>query len=539
MEGAQTKPAAGGDPSAGSPPAIALSGINKHFGPVHANKDVSLTVRPGTIHGIIGENGAGKSTLMSILYGFYQADSGEIRVNGEPRTILSSDDAIACGIGMVHQHFMLVEPFTVLENVMLGSEGGAILAGGMSDAHAELERLEQEYNLEVDPDALISDLPVGLQQRVEILKALYRGAEILILDEPTGVLTPQEADQLFRILDTLREQGKTIILITHKLREIMAITDAVTVMRRGEVVANVATADTDQEKLAEMMVGRTVLLRVDKKPAEPKQTVLEVQHLDVIDRHDVRRVKDVSFSVRAGEIVGIAGVSGNGQSELLAALSGMVHPAKGEILINGKDIRSVGARDAKDMRELGMAHVPEDRLHDGLVRTFAANENIILGYHDDPHYNGRILMDRHAIVETCGRYMEDFDVRPPNALLKAANFSGGNQQKLIVAREMERDPALLLVGQPTRGVDIGAIEFIHRRLVAMRDAGKAVLLVSVELDEIMSLSDRILVMFDGYIVGEVAQADANEKTLGLMMAGIRPEGMAEQGAPDAVPTAAS
>jgi len=422
---------------------------------------------------------------------------------------------------------------------MLGSEGGAILAGGMGKAHAELERLEREYSLEVDPDALIRDLPVGLQQRVEILKALHRGAEILILDEPTGVLTPQEADQLFRILATLREQGKTIILITHKLREIMAITDNVTVMRRGEVVANVATADTDQEKLAELMVGRTVLLRVDKKPAEPKQTVLEVRHLDVVDRLGVRRVKDVSLSVKAGEIVGIAGVSGNGQSELLAALAGMVHASKGEILINGTDIRSVGATDAKDMRDLGMGHVPEDRLHDGLVRTFAANENSILGYHDDPAYNGRILMDRHAIIDLCGRYMQDFDVRPPNAMLKAANFSGGNQQKLIVAREMERDPALLLVGQPTRGVDIGAIEFIHRRLVAMRDAGKAVLLVSVELDEIMSLSDRILVMFDGYIVGEVAQADANEQTLGLMMAGIRPQGMAEQGAPDPVPTAPS
>ncbi len=540
MEGAQSKPRAGGDsPNGGLPPAIALSGINKHFGPVHANKDVSLTVPTGTIHGIIGENGAGKSTLMSILYGFYQADSGEIRVNGEAQVIQNSDEAIACGIGMVHQHFMLVDPFTVLENVMLGSEGGAILAGGMGDAHAELERLEQEYSLDVDPDALISDLPVGLQQRVEILKALYRGAEILILDEPTGVLTPQEADQLFRILATLREQGKTIILITHKLREIMAITDNVTVMRRGEVVANVATADTDQEKLAELMVGRTVLLRVDKKPAEPKQTVLEVRHLDVIDRLGVRRVKDVSLSVKAGEIVGIAGVSGNGQSELLAALSGMVHASKGEILINGTDIRSVGATDAKDMRDLGMGHVPEDRLHDGLVRTFAANENSILGYHDDPAYNGRILMDRHAIIDLCGRYMQDFDVRPPNAMLKAANFSGGNQQKLIVAREMERDPALLLVGQPTRGVDIGAIEFIHRRLVAMRDAGKAVLLVSVELDEIMSLSDRILVMFDGYIVGELAQADANEQTLGLMMAGVRPEGMAEQGSPDPVPTAPS
>ena len=540
MEGAQKTSEAGGGPDQrGVPPAIELTGINKHFGPVHANKDVSLTVARGTIHGIIGENGAGKSTLMSILYGFYQADSGEIRVNGEPRRILSSDDAIACGIGMVHQHFMLVEPFTVLENVLLGSEGGAILAGGMDKAHAELRRLEAEYSLEVDPDALISDLPVGLQQRVEILKALHRGAEILILDEPTGVLTPQEADQLFRILATLREQGKTIILITHKLREIMAITDNVTVMRRGAVVANVATAETNQEKLAELMVGRSVLLRVDKSPAKPGKTVLEVRNLDVVDRMGVRRVKDVSLSVRAGEIVGIAGVSGNGQSQLLAALAGMVRPTKGEILIDGHDVREAGAIDAKDMRELGMAHVPEDRLHDGLVTSFAANENCILGYHDDRSYNGPILMDHQAIIETCDRYMADFDVRPPNALLKAANFSGGNQQKLIVAREMERDPALLLVGQPTRGVDIGAIEFIHRRLVAMRDAGKAVLLVSVELDEILSLSDRILVMFDGYIVGEVAQADADEKILGLMMAGVRPEGMAAPDRTGAVPAAAS
>ena len=506
MEGAQSKPRAGGDsPNGELPPAIALSGINKHFGPVHANKDVSLTVPTGTIHGIIGENGAGKSTLMSILYGFYQADSGEIRVNGEPRVIpdLGRSDRLRDWHGAPAFHV-----------------GGSVHGAGKCHARQRgaapsspaawarpmpsLSDWSSEYSLEVDPDALISDLPVGLQQRVEILKALHRGAEILILDEPTGVLTPQEADQLFRILATLREQGKTIILITHKLREIMAITDNVTVMRRGEVVANVATADTDQEKLAELMVGRTVLLRVDKKPAEPKQTVLEVRHLDVIDRLGVRRVKDVSLSVRAGEIVGIAGVSGNGQSELLAALSGMVHASKGEVLINGTDIRSVGATDAKDMRDLGMGHVPEDRLHDGLVRTFAANENSILGYHDDPAYNGRILMDRHAIIDLCGRYMQDFDVRPPNAMLKAANFSGGNQQKLIVAREMERDPALLLVGQPTRGVDIGAIEFIHRRLVEMRDAGKAVLLVSVELDEILSLSDRILVMFDGYIVGEVS-----------------------------------
>ena len=509
------------------PPAIELLGINKHFGPVHANKDVSLTVRKGTIHGIIGENGAGKSTLMSILYGFYQADSGEIRVDGEPWPIRSPDDAIAAGIGMVHQHFMLVEPFTVLENLMLGCEGGWRLGEGRSAARAELERLEREYALEVSPDAVVGDIPVGLQQRVEILKALYRGAGILILDEPTGVLTPQEADHLFRILGALRDQGKTVLLITHKLREIMAVTDYVTVMRQGQVVANVATKDTDREHLAELMVGRKVLLRVDKTPASPGQVMLEARDLRVRDRLGVERVKGVSFRVHAGEIVGVAGVSGNGQSELLAVLAGMVPRTGGDISVAGKSLPQSGRRDARDMRQLGLAHVPEDRLRDGLVTSFEASESIILGYHDDPQYNGPILLDRRAVVAACTDHMGDYDVRPPNPRLQSANFSGGNQQKLIVAREMERDPALLLVGQPTRGVDIGAIEFIHRRLIAMRDNGKAILLVSVELDEIMSLSDRILVMFDGTIVGEVAAADATEQQLGLMMAGIRPEDAAK------------
>jgi simple sugar transport system ATP-binding protein len=507
----------------GGSPAIELRGINKHFGPVHANRDVSLTVPRGTIHGIIGENGAGKSTLMSILYGFYQADSGEVLVNGERWTITSPDDAIAAGIGMVHQHFMLVDTFSVLENVMLGMEGGATLRGGIAKVREQLHHLESEYGLEVDPDALIADLPVGLQQRVEILKALYRGADTLILDEPTGVLTPQEADQLFRILDTLRGQGKTVILITHKLREIMAITDNVTVMRQGRVAANVATTDTDREHLAELMVGRKVLLRVDKKKAKPGRTVLEVENLDVVDRMGVRRVKDVSLTARAGEIVGIAGVSGNGQSQLLAALTGMHAPSKGAVRLNGQDVMAGGYRDARQMRRMGIAHVPEDRSHEGLVTTFDAAENVILGYHDDAVYNRGVLLDRKTVVETCARFMKDFDVRPPNPLLKAANFSGGNQQKIIVAREMERDPDLLVVGQPTRGVDIGAIEFIHRRLIEMRDAGKAILLVSVELDEILSLSDRILVMFDGYIVGEVDAEEATENMLGLMMAGVRRE----------------
>ncbi len=519
------KPAdgAGGELSAPPPAAIELVGINKHFGPVHANRDISMTVPRGTIHGIIGENGAGKSTLMSILYGFYQADSGEIRVNGEQRLIRTPNDAIHMGIGMVHQHFMLVEPFTVLENVILGSEGGSLLHAGEARAREELAHLEAEYNLDVSPDAVVADLPVGLQQRVEILKALFRGADTLILDEPTGVLTPQEADQLFRILDTLRTQGKTVILITHKLREIMAITDNVSVMRAGQMVANVATRDTSREQLAELMVGRKVLLRVDKGPANPGRPVLQVGNLNMVDRRGVSRVKDVSFQVRAGEIVGIAGVSGNGQSELLSAIAGTIRARSGEIAVNGTNIKVGQGVDAHDMRELGLAHVPEDRIHEGLVTTFAANECTILGYHDDPAYNKGLLLDRTAILNTCEGQMGGYDVRPPNPLLKAANFSGGNQQKLIVAREMERDPDLLLVGQPTRGVDIGAIEFIHRRLIAMRDAGKAILLVSVELDEVMSLSDRILVMFDGAIVGEVAQADADERTLGLMMAGIRPD----------------
>jgi len=511
------------NPAAGAPPAIELVDINKHFGPVHANRDVSLRVDRATIHGIIGENGAGKSTLMSILYGFYQADSGEIRVAGRPCTIRSPDDAIAAGIGMVHQHFMLVDTFTVLENVLLGTEGGFVLAGGMAKAREELHRLEREYSLDVDPDALVGDLPVGLQQRVEILKALHKGADTLILDEPTGVLTPQEADQLFRILRTLREQGKTVILITHKLREIMAITDNVTVMRRGQVIANVPTAETDRDKLAELMVGRHVLLRIEKGPAKPGRTVLDVRGLDVVDRLGVRRVKDVSLTARAGEIVGIAGVSGNGQSQLLAALTGIVRPVKGQILVNDTDVLAHGATDGRALRRLGLAHVPEDRTHEGLVTAFDASENIILGYHDDPAYNGRVLLHRDKVVAACERFMRDFDVRPPDPLLKAANFSGGNQQKIIVAREMERDPDLLVVGQPTRGVDIGAIEFIHRRLIAMRDAGKAILLVSVELDEIMSLADRILVMFDGAVVGEVSPAEATEQMLGLMMAGVPPD----------------
>ncbi|TCU18352.1 nucleoside ABC transporter ATP-binding protein [Rhizobium sullae] len=504
------------EPAVTDTPAIELVGIDKKFGAVHANKDINLTVAKGTIHGIIGENGAGKSTLMSIIYGFYHADAGEIRVNGQPVTIRDSEAAIATGIGMVHQHFMLVDNFTVLENVMLGAEGGALLAKGVASARAELRRLEKEYGLEVNPDALIEQLPVGLQQRVEILKAMYRGAEILILDEPTGVLTPAEADHLFRILKVLRDQGKTVILITHKLREIMAITDTVSVMRRGEMVATRKTAETTVEELAELMVGRRVLLRVQKGEATPGNVLLSVRNLTVKDNRGVTMVDNVSFDVRAGEIVGIAGVAGNGQSELLEAIAGIRKPHSGEIFLDGQTIDKA---DAARLRELGLAHIPEDRHHMGLVLKFEEYENSVLGYHRNPAYSRGPLLDLDAIRKDAMEKIEKYDIRPPNPRLKTANFSGGNQQKIVVSREIERDPAALIIGQPTRGVDIGAIEFIHRRIIEMRDAGKAILLVSVELDEIRALSDRILVMFAGHVVGEKTP-DAGEQTLGLMMAGI-------------------
>jgi simple sugar transport system ATP-binding protein len=504
------------EPAVTDTPAIELVGIDKKFGAVHANKDINLTVAKGTIHGIIGENGAGKSTLMSIIYGFYHADSGEIRVNGNPVTIKDSQAAIATGIGMVHQHFMLVDNFTVLENIMLGAEGGALLARGVSSARAELRRLEKDYGLEVNPDALIEELPVGLQQRVEILKAMYRGAEILILDEPTGVLTPAEADHLFKILRVLRDQGKTVILITHKLREIMAITDTVSVMRRGEMVATRKTAETTVEELAELMVGRRVLLRVQKGEANPGKVILSVRNLTVKDNRGVIMVDNVSFDVRAGEIVGIAGVAGNGQSELLEAISGIRKPHSGEIFLDGQTIDKA---DPARLRELGLAHIPEDRHHMGLVLKFEEYENSVLGYHRNPGYSKGPLLDLDAIRKDAMEKIEKYDIRPPNPRLKTANFSGGNQQKMVLAREIERDPRLLIVGQPTRGVDIGAIEFIHRRIIEMRDAGKAILLVSVELDEIRALSDRILVMFAGHVVGEKTP-DAGEQTLGLMMAGI-------------------
>jgi simple sugar transport system ATP-binding protein len=501
-------------------PAIQLKGISKAFGPVQANKNISISVKPGTIHGIIGENGAGKSTLMSILYGFYKADSGQIFIHGKETQIPDSQAAIRAGIGMVFQHFKLVQNFTVLENVILGAEDGPLLRPSLNKARGVLKQLAQEYELNVDPDAVIENLSVGHQQRVEILKALYRQADILILDEPTGVLTPAEADHLFRILDNLRKEGKTIILITHKLREIMNATDTVSVMRRGEMTATVQTSETSPERLAEMMVGRKVLLHVDKKPAQPKQPVLEVKNLRRVDHNGVERLKGISLEVRAGEILGIAGVAGNGQSDLLEVLGGYAD-ATGTVRVNGQEIDLRGGHsDGQSRRARGIAHVPEDRHREGLIMPFTAWENTIFGYHRDPKIQTGPLMNNAAIKAEAAAKMERFDVRPLNPKLAARNFSGGNQQKIVLAREIERNPDILLVGQPTRGVDIGAIEFIHKQIIRLRDEGKAILLVSVELDEIFSLSDRIAVMFDGQIMGERDPSETNEQELGLLMAGI-------------------
>ena len=511
---------AGSASSPSQPPlAIELRNISKSFGAVRANSNIDLVVRKGTIHGIVGENGAGKSTLMSILYGFYQADEGDVLINGKRVRISSSRDAIAEGIGMVHQHFMLVENFTVLENVMLGAETHRLLAPGENNAREELLRLATDYGLSVDPDTLVSDLPVGEQQRTEILKALYRHAEILILDEPTGVLTPQEADQLFRVLQALKARGVTVILITHKLREIMDVTDTVSVLRLGQMVAHRNTAQTSMEELAELMVGRKLATasfeRVNPTALPPG---IEVRDLSYDDRLGVRRLDNVSFHVGRGEIVGIAGVAGNGQSELLEVLSGITPPVSGSFVINGRETSAENPTSPGEMRERKVNHVPEDRLKLGLVKAFTAAESSLLGYHTDAKFSLRGLLRLDSIRKMCERLMKSSDVRPANPRLRSASFSGGNQQKLILARELDKQPEVLLIGQPTRGVDIGAIELIHEKIVAMRDGGCAILLVSVELDEIMTLSDRILVMFEGRIVGSVLARDADKTQLGLMMA---------------------
>ncbi len=513
--------------AAPEPPAIELIGISKAFGPVQANKDISMKVARGTIHGIIGENGAGKSTLMSILYGFYKADKGEIRIGGKPTQIANSDDAIRAGIGMVHQHFMLVQNFTVLENVVLGAEGGRLLKPSLARARALLTQLAHEYELDVLPDALISDLAVGFQQRVEILKALYRDADILILDEPTGVLTPAEADHLFRILEGLKAEGKTIILITHKLREIMDVTDTVSVMRRGEMTATLKTADTSPTELAELMVGRKVLLRVDKPEPQVGDTLMRIRGLKVTAPNGVELLKGIHLNLNAGEILGIAGVAGNGQSTLLEVLAGITPASAGSVELRGEELDLTGRADPGKRRDQGLAHVPEDRHRLGLVMPFAEWENSCFGYHDrDKYTTPRGFLRRREMRDDARAKIEQYDIRPPNCDLPAMNFSGGNQQKIVIAREIERDPDLLLVGQPTRGVDIGAIEFIHQQIVRLRDQGKAVLLVSVELEEILALSDRIVVMCDGRITGERTPDDTDENELGMLMAGIDPRASA-------------
>ena len=512
----------------GSAPRLEIRNLTRHFGGEIVVDNVNLSISPGQVTCLLGPSGCGKSTTLRMIAGVDMQDSGEIWVDGQLVKIKDSSHALELGIGMVHQHFMLVENFSVLENVILGAEGGAVLKQGMDAAREELKRLEQEYSLDIDVDAIVEDLPVGLQQRVEILKALYRGAKILILDEPTGVLTPQEADHLFRILKSLKEQGVTVILITHKLREILASTDSVSVMRQGEMVAHRETSKTDKEELAELMVGKKVRLKVNKDEAKPEQTVLLAKDLSFFDGQGVERLKKVSLDLKAGEILGIAGVSGNGQSELLNVLSGITPMASGEIQFAGQTITANAPKNAAQMRDLKMAHVPEDRHKMGLVTGFEAYEAAVLGYHDSEAYNGSVLMKRGAMLEECNERMAAWDVRPPNPHLKTANFSGGNQQKIVIAREVEQNPNVLLIGQPTRGVDIGAIENIHEQIVKLRDAGKAILLVSVELDEIMALSDRIIVMFDGAVVGEVSASEADERTLGLMMANAWNEGQGAQ-----------
>lgn len=494
---------------------VELRNITKTFGGVVANNDVSIQVEKGTIHAIVGENGAGKSTVMRIAYGFYNADSGEIWVDGRKVDIRTPHDAIALGIGMVHQHFMLVDNMTVAENIILGAEVGGVANLDLDRANAAIAKLSDELRLNVNPRALVEDLSVGQQQRVELLKALYRDADLLILDEPTAVLTPREVEEFFAILRRMNEQGKTIIIITHKLEEVLAISDRVTVMRDGKVVGEVKTSETTARDLARMIVGRDVLLRVEKTDASPAATVVEVRNLTIPGRHGVA-VDDVSFTVRAGEIVGIAGIEGNGQTELIEAIAGLCRPSAGSIYFEEREVTGLSARRRK---ELGIAHIPEDRHRRGLLLNSDLAENSILGVHYRPPVSSAGFVSSTAVEKRVNEIIERFDVRPPVPELSAKSLSGGNQQKLIIGREFELEPKLLLVSQPTRGVDIGAIEFIHRKLIEMRDRGGAVLLVSAELEEVTSLADRLLVIREGRIVGEVDPKIASAEDVGLMMTG--------------------
>lgn len=494
--------------------------ITKQFPGVLANDHVDFDLHKGEIHALLGENGAGKTTLMNIIYGLYRPDSGEIRVDGRFAPIRSSKDAIQFGIGMVHQHFMLIPVFSVAENIMLGDE---TVRYGRLDEKAVAKRtreLSHQYGLEVDPTALVGQLPVGVQQRVEIVKALYRNAQILILDEPTAVLTPQEAEDLFRIMRDLAKRGVSIIFITHKLKEVLAIADRITVMRAGKVVGTVIPQETDEKKLAAMMVGREVILKVEKGKAKPGEEVLKVDGLKVLDKRGLESVRNVSFSVRAGEVLGIAGVQGNGQTELVETLTGLRSPQGGKVWMGEREITD---RMPRTITETGVAHIPEDRQRHGLVLSYVVADNLILNTYYLPPFGVRGVLQPKAIDANARKLIQDFDVRTPSPYVPTSKLSGGNQQKVIVARELSREVKLLIANQPTRGLDVGSIEYIHKEIVLMRDRGLAVLLVSAELDEIMALSDRIAVMYRGQIVATVDAAKVTREQLGLWMAGAHPE----------------
>lgn len=497
--------------------AVKMTSITKVFGKVRANDNVDLEVKKGHVHAIVGENGAGKSTIMEILYGFYQADSGTIEVFGKPAKINNSHNAIDLGIGMVHQHFMLIPPLTVAENIILGLE--PIHRGGLlqiDQAVSKIREISEEYGLQIDPNEKVESLSVGLQQRVEILKALYRGAEILILDEPTAVLTPLEVQSFFKILKRLVKQGKTIIIITHKLNEVLEISNEVTVMRSGKQVGHLETKDATSEILATMMVGRDVLLRVEKKKATPGKTILKVENASVkVD--ETEKLKNVSLEVRAGEVLGIAGVEGNGQTEIVEILTGLRKLDSGKVLYHSDDITNLPARKIKEYK---IGHIPADRKAHGFVPGYSNADNMILGFHYRlPFCKPNGFFDFGAIFENAKKLVAGYDVRPTNYELTTSSLSGGNQQKVVVAREFSQDPDLLIISQLTRGVDIGAIEFIHQRIIDFRDQGKAILLVSAELEEIRSLSDRAVVFYEGEITGEIDLETFDEQKIGLMMTG--------------------
>ncbi len=506
--------------SSNTPSAITMTNITKRFPLVLANDNVSFDLNWGEVHALIGENGAGKSTLMKILYGMQPPTSGSISVNGEQVNFESAKDAIANNIGMVHQHFMLVEPLTVTENLVLGSEPVTGIALDYRSARAKTKALIEEFGFDINPDSKIEDLPLGLQQQVEILKTLYRDAKILIMDEPTAVLTPQETRGLFKFLRSFAEAGNAVIFISHKLDEVMEICDRMSVMRDGKMIGTVTRKDTSTTKLANMMVGREVILRVDKTPAQPKEVKLALEHVTVNSvGHHKPVVNDVSFNLRAGEILGIAGIEGNGQSELVEAVVGLRHIDDGRILVNGEDVSEQSTR---DRREGGISHIPEDRNERGLVHTYTTAMNSILGdAHHEPYCGPIGFLHEPQIREHATDLVESYDVRPRSINIESDRYSGGNAQKLIVAREIERGPSILIASQPTRGVDIGAIEFIHNQIVSARDRGLAVLLISADLNEVMSLSDRIIVLYEGQIMGELAQADATPEKLGLLMAGSK------------------